>query len=149
MRCAAIPAGDGGVVVRYEIRNVGSETIYILDGRRMPYVFARDPNTLVIFQGVNTPRLGSIYEFPRIALTRPLVPAATITGEVVLPPKQLHDHYYIHPTPPNLQHGTIQVRCEVGWGTTSITNLDQVSMRELLVEWQKVVGYGPFEVVLP
>lgn len=149
IRCAAESTGSGEVVIRYEIRNAGPNTIHILDGKHMPYLLARDPHTLVILQGIHTPELGTIHEMPGIALTRPLEPAGVVTGEVVLPPKLLHDHYEIHPTPPSLQHGTVRVRCEVGWGTTAITTRDQMSIRQLVLDWQKVAGYGPVEVVLP
>jgi hypothetical protein len=148
IRCTAARADDGQSVIRYEIRNVGSETIYIPSGRHMPYVLARDPDTLVIMQGVNRPDPNAIYEMPQIALTRPLAPAGALAGEVALPPKMLRDHFDAHPTPPRLLHGAIQVRCEAGWGTTAITKRDQMSIHDFYT-WQSMVGAGPFQVVLP
>lgn len=148
LRCTAARTDDGQSVIRYEIRNVGSETIYIPNGRHMPYVFTRDPGTLVIMQGVNRPEPNVIYEMRQIALTRPLAPAGVLTGEVALPPKTLRDHFDAHPVPPTLQHGAIQVRCEAGWGTTAITKRDQMSIHEFYT-WQSTVSAGPFLVVLP
>lgn len=148
IRCAEARADGGQSLIRYEIRNVGSETIYIPDGRQMPYVLARDPDTLVIMQGVNRPDPNTIYEMLPIALTRPLAPGDVLTREVALPPKMLRDQFDVHPTPPSLLHGAIQISCEAGWGTTAITKRDQMSIHDFYV-WQNTVAVGPFQVILP
>ena len=145
--CTAEPLDGGRTVVRYKIRNIGSTTIHIVDGRHMPYRIARNENTLVIFQGVNPPDPGTAYAITQIPLTRPLKSGEVVAGEVVLPTMTLRDHYGSYPTPASLLHGLIQVRCEVGWGITPITEQTQISMRGLIA-WQHVTGIGPFPVIL-
>jgi hypothetical protein len=111
-------------------------------------VLARDPHTLVIMQGVNRPDPNTIYEMLPIALTRPLAPGEVLTREVALPPKMLRDQFDVYPTPPSLLHGAIQIVCEAGWGTTAITNRDQMSIRDFYM-WQSMVTVEPFLVTLP
>ncbi len=150
IRCAAEPTSDGRIIVRYQIRNVGLETIHILDGRHMPYQLALDPTTLVILHGVNPPEPGKLYNMIDIPLTRPLAAGQRFGGEVVLPTGTLRDHFRRHPIPASLAHGTIQVRCEVGWGVSPITaaNRLQMTMPRLLA-WQQIARYGPISVTLP
>ena len=150
IHCAAARTDEGVVIIRYHIRNAGTATIHILDGRRMPYQIARDPNTLIVLQGVNPPDPpGALYELPEIPLTRPLASGEVFTGEVALPTKMLRDHHTgLRPTPPTLLHGTIHIRCEAGWGATPITAREHMTMSELFA-WQQLTGYGPFDVVLP
>ena len=148
--CATVRSNDGHTRVRYEIRNAGAETIYMQNGRRMPYQFARDANTLVIIQGVNRGEPGTIYEMFERPLTRPLAPGTTFAGEVVLGANVLHDHYGGRAAPQSLQHGTFQVVCEVGWGLTPITEAVQRTMSgSELFAWQQVSTSKPLTVVLP
>jgi hypothetical protein len=146
--CATSTDNKGQITLRYELHNTRSETIYILNGRRMPYRLVRGPRTLVIFQGVNPPRPNTMYPITEIPVTRPLPPGAVFSGKVALPPRTIAHHYEWGPTPATLQHGPIQVHCEVAWGSTPITQNDQVSMAQLLA-WQRIVAYGPIDVVLP
>jgi len=150
IHCAAAPTDDGRTIVRYQIRNVGPEVIHILDGQRMPYRLATAANTLEILHGINPPDPDKLYNMIEIPLTRPLAAGESFAGEVVLPTKTLRDHYGEQPTPDSLLHGTIQVRCEVGWGPTAITAADRGRMSiQQLVAWQQLTGCGPFNVVLP
>jgi len=149
IHCAASPTQDRRIVVHYEIRNVSAESIHIVDNHRVPYQIARDLNTLVILHGINRPEPTVLYEM-EVPLTRPLLPGEVVTGELMWPTTGMRDHYRGRVTPANLLHGTIQVRCEVGWWVKPITEADSVSksLLELLAS-QHVVGYGPFDVTLP
>src|ERR1051325_10705287 len=52
--CMNAQTPDRYPIIRYQVRNISSETVYILDGDRMPYQIADDSNMLVILQGVNS-----------------------------------------------------------------------------------------------
>jgi hypothetical protein len=147
IRCAAAQGKDGRPIVRFKVRNVGTETIHILAGRGMPYELARDSNMLVILQGVNKPEPGVIYELQPIPPTRPLAPGAGLAWDVPVGEKMLPDHYLLRPAPASLLHGMIHVRCEVGWGAIP-TRPGQMSLDELFA-WQRIESYGPFDLVLP
>jgi hypothetical protein len=147
IRCTAAEPHDGQVIVRLQIRNVGTETIHILADPGMPYQLARDSNTLVIIQGINKPEADVVYEMAGVPSTRPLTPGRGLAWDVPIGSKMLQDHYLRRPAPASLQHGTIHVRCEVGWGPLP-TRTDQMSLDEVLA-WQRIEGYGPFDIVLP
>lgn len=147
IRCAAAQGKDGQPIVRLKIRNIGAETIHILAGRGMPYELARDSNMLVILQGIHKPEPDVIYEPQGVPPTRPLAPGAGLVWDVPVGEKMLQDHYLRRPAPASLLHGMIHVRCEVGWGTIP-TRPGQMSEDELFA-WQRIEGYGPFDVVLP
>jgi hypothetical protein len=140
---------DGRVVVHYEIRNAGTEPIHLIDGKRLPYQLT-DGATLVVLHGVNPPDPDRLYNMIEIPLTRPLAPGERLAGEQVLPPAMLRDHYGEQPTPAALQHGRIQVRCDVGWGTTPITAASRRTMSiQQLLAWQQVTRSTALEVVVP
>lgn len=147
IRCTAAQTNDGQPIVRLQIRNVGTETIHILADRGMPYQLARDSNTLVIVQGINKPETDVVYEMAGVPSTRPLAPGRGLAWDVPVGRKMLQDHYLRRPAPASLQHGTIHVRCEVGWGPLP-TRPDKMSLDEVLA-WQRIEGYGPFDIVLP
>ena len=146
--CSAGQSMDGHAIVRYLVRNVGRETLHVLDGSRMPYQIARDDHTLVILHGVNGPVPDHILVGVEIPLTRPLAPGEVFIGEARIGEPSLRNHYEARPAPPSLLHGPIRVRCEVGWGTTPIVEGREPSIRQLLA-WQQLAGDGPFDVVLP
>ena len=149
IQCSVQPAEGGRVIVRYEIRNGGTEVVHLIDSKRLPYQLA-EGETLTILDGVNPPDPGRLYNAFEIPLTRPLAPGERIAGEQVLPVTTLRDHYGEQPAPDALRHGTIQVRCEVGWGTTPITAASPRGMSiQQLLAWQQVTRFGPFEVALP
>ncbi len=151
VRCELIRTADGRGIVRYKVRNVGHEVVHILDGRRMPYTIAHDAKTLLILHGVHRPiPAGALYEMVERPPTRPLAPGAIFTGEVEVAAKSLHNHNAGGPTPTSLMHGTIQVLCQVGWGSTPITEAMRPSLSfGQLMAWQRLSTYGPFSVVLP
>jgi hypothetical protein len=149
IQCSAKPAEGGRVIVRYEIHNAGAEPIHLIDSKRLPYQLA-DGSTLVILHGVNPPDPNRLYNAIEIPLTRPLAPGEHLTGEQALPAKVLRDHYGEQPAPGALLHGTIQVRCDVGWGTSPITTASRRGMSiQQLLAWQQLTSFGPFDVVLP
>jgi hypothetical protein len=145
--CTAASTADGRSIVRYQIRNIGPTTIYVLDGYRMPYQLARDANTLVILQGVNPPEPNVLYELPEIPPARPLPSGAVLAREVALGETLLRNHFDVKLAPTTLLHRTVHVRCEVGWGSTPL-DTEHTSLRQLFT-WQHITGYGPFDVVLP
>jgi len=149
IQCSAKPAEDGRVVVRYEIHNAGAEPIHLIDSKRLPYQVA-DGETLAILHGVNPPDPDRLYNMIEIPLTRPLAPGERLAGEQVLPVQVLRDHYGEQPTPAALLHGTLHVRCDVGWGTTPITAASRRGMSiQQLLAWQQITRFGPFAVALP
>ena len=149
IQCSAKPAEDGRVIVRYEIHNAGADALHVIDSKRLPYQLA-DGTTLVILYGVNPPDPNRLYNMIEIPLTRPLGPGERITGEQVMPLKSLRDHYGEQPVPDSLQHGTIQIRCDVGWGTTPITAASRRSMSiQQVLAWQQISHVGPFDVEVP
>lgn len=150
IQCSTAPGDDGRVVVRYQVHNAGSQTLYLLDGKHMPYQIVAADGTLQILHGVNPPDPDKLYNLIEIPLTRLLGPGESFAGEAALPVKMLRDHYGERPAPAGLLHGTIRVRCEVGWGTTAITAAERnrMSIQQLLA-WQQLVDSGPFDVVLP
>lgn len=148
VRCHPTTTSDGRIVVRYEIRNLGTETIHLFGERRMPYQLARDERTLVILHGLNIPDPDTIYAISTIPPTRPLTPGGIVTGEAVLGQKVLRNHFDGQLAPQSLQHGTIHVRCDVGWGLTPITEGKRMTMDEF-IRWQRLTTYGPIDVVLP
>ena len=149
IQCSARTADDGRVVVHYEIRNTGAEPIHLLDSKRLPYQLS-DGSILVILHGVNPPDPNRLYNMIEIPSTRPLAPGERIVGEQVLPVTVLRDHYGEQPAPEALRHGTIQVRCDVGWGTTPITAALRRGMSiQQLLAWQQITRSGALEVVLP
>jgi hypothetical protein len=106
--------------------------------------------TLVILHGVNPPDPNRLHNMIEIPLTRPLAPGERLAGQQVLPAKMLRDHYGEQPAPDALLHGTIQVRCDVGWGTSPITAASRRGMSiQQLLAWQQITSFGPFDVVLP
>lgn len=149
IQCSAKPAEDGRVVVRYEIHNAGGEAIHLIDSKRLPYQLVQG-STFTILYGINPPDPDRLYNAIEIPLTRPLAPGERVTGEQVLPARMLHDHYGEHPAPDAALHGTLQVRCEVGWGTAPITAASRRGMSiKVLLAWQQLTSFGPFDVVLP
>lgn len=149
IHCSATPAQDGRVVIRYEIHNAGTDPIHLIDGKRLPYQIV-DGTTLVILHGVNPPDPDRLYNMIEIPLTRLLASGERVTGEQTLPMKTLRDHYGEQAAPATLLHGTIQVRCDVGWSTTPITAASRRGMSiQQLLAWQQVASFGPFPVVLP
>ncbi|TMQ09181.1 MAG: hypothetical protein E6J91_31095 [Deltaproteobacteria bacterium] len=149
IQCSARTADDGRVVVHYEIRNAGTEAIHLIEGKRLPYQLTDGP-TLVLLHGVNPPDPDRLYNLIEIPLTRPLAPGEHIAGEQLLPTAMLRDHYGEQPTPSTLRHGRIQVRCDVGWGTTPITAASRRTMSiQQLLTWQQIARSTAFEVVLP
>jgi len=144
--CSAVRSGEGRTVVRYQARNLSRSTIYITDGRRMPYEVIRD-GVLVVFHGVNTPdpKMYELYEVPRV---RPLKPGEVFHGEAELGQLVLRDHYRGGPSPAEFMHGRIRVACSVGWGTTPIPEPLRMPFDEFM-KWQHMASYGPFEVTLP
>jgi hypothetical protein len=149
LQCSAKPAEDGRVVVRYDIHNTGPEAIHLIDSKRLPYLRA-DGSTLAVLHGINPPDPDRLYNAIEIPLTRPLAPGEHLTGELILPARMLRDHYGEQPAPDTLLHGTIQVRCDVGWGTSPITAASRrgMSITQLLA-WQQLTSFGPFDVALP
>jgi hypothetical protein len=147
IRCSTMPGKDAQPVVRLEIRNTGTETIHILADRGMPYQLAGDSNNLTILQGLNKPEPNAIYEMIGIPPTRPLAPGKGLAWNVPVGEKILQDHYLRRPAPASLLHGTIHVRCEVGWGVKPVRP-DEMTLDNVL-SWQRLQGYGPFDVVLP
>jgi hypothetical protein len=149
IECSAKPAGDGRVIVRYEIHNASAEPIHLIDSKRLPYQLV-DGSTLVILHGVNPPDPNRLYNMIEIPLTRPLAPSERLSGEQALPVTMLRDHYGEQPAPDALQHGIVHIRCDVGWGTTPITAASRrgVSIQRLLA-WQQITSLGPFAVLLP
>jgi hypothetical protein len=149
IHCSATPAPDGHVVIRYEIHNAGTDPIHLIDSKRLPFQII-DGTTLVILHGVNPPDPNRLYNAIEIPPTRPLAPGERITGEQALPVKTLRDHYGEQAAPAALLHGTIHVRCDVGWGTTPITTASSRGMSiQQLLAWQQVASFGPFPVALP
>jgi hypothetical protein len=148
IQCSAQPTSDGRVIVQFEIRNAGAEPIHVIDSKRLPYQIA-DGSTLVILYGIDPPDPDRLYNLIEIPLTRPLAPGERITGEQVLPVKMLRDHYGEQPAPDALVGGTIQVRCDVGWGSTPITASSRRGMSiQQLLAWQQTASSAPFNVVL-
>jgi hypothetical protein len=149
LQCAAAPLDDGRTRIRYQLRNTGAAAIHVLESRRMPYQLVSDEATLVILHGVNPPDPDTLYNMIEIPTTRPVAPGEAFEGEVVLPLEMLRDHYGERRAPERLRHGKIQVRCEVGWGTTPITEAERAKMSiQSLLTWQQLTRHGPFEVVL-
>jgi hypothetical protein len=149
IQCSARTADDGRVVVHYEIRNAGTEPIHVIDSKRLPYQLA-DGAMLVILHGVNPPDPHRLYNLIEIPLTRPLAPGEQIAGEQLLPMARLRDHYSEEAAPAGLLHGRIQVRCDIGWGTTPITAASRRTMSiQQLLAWQQLTRSAVLEVVLP
>jgi hypothetical protein len=149
IQCSATPADNGQVIIRYEIHNAGAEPVHLIDSKRLPYLVA-DGSTLTILHGVNPPDPNRLYNMIEIPLTRPLAPGERISGQQVLPARLLHDHYGEQPAPDALLHGTIRVRCDVGWGATPITAASRRGMTiQQVLAWQQLISFGPFDAVLP
>jgi hypothetical protein len=150
IRCSITPTNDGTSRISYEIRNPSSEVIHVIDNNEPPYQLLRDPNTLIVLYGLHSydPRvLPHIIEMP---VTRPLRSGERLKGEIAWPMRVMRDYYGGHGTPPSLLHGTIKVRCEVGWWASAITEADRVRLRfRNVLASQRVVGYGPLEITLP
>jgi hypothetical protein len=149
IQCSAITGQDGRVVVHYEFRNAGTEPIHVVDSKRLPYQLTDGP-TLVLLYGVNPPDPDRLYNLIEIPLTRPLAPGEHIGGEQLLPAVVLRDHYGEQPAPAALLHGRIQVRCDLGWGSTPITAASRRTMSiQQLLAWQQLSRSAVLDVVLP
>ena len=149
IECSARPADDGRVIVRYEIHNASAEPIHLIDSKRLPYQLT-DGSILVLLYGVNPPDPNRLYNMIEIPLTQQLAPGERLSSEQTLPMKMLRDHYGEQPAPDALLHGTVQIRCDVGWGATPITAASRRGMSiQQLLAWQQITSFGPLAAVLP
>ena len=147
--CSSITNDAGQPSVRYQIENISDSTIYIFDSPRMPYVLLQEDGWLVVLHGVNPPDPEIDYYGIEIPTTKPVEPGEIVSYEVNFVPLYLKDHYETQRTPTEL-HGSVTVRCQVGWGETPIlaSERHKISINSLL-EWQHITEGEPIEVNLP
>jgi hypothetical protein len=148
IQCEAVPSPDKGVMIRYQINNISTNNIHIIDNGRAPYQLARGADTLVILHGIHPPPSDRTFMFD-VPRTRPLEPGDVFVGEVTWPRRFMRDHYGHELAPASLMRGTIRVRCEAGWWQTPVTEPPPFIPSGRLFESQQLVEYGPFDVTLP
>jgi hypothetical protein len=142
VRCE--PAGRASVDVR--IANRSGAAVHLLDGARMPYLIREAGGTLLVLFGVNAPDPELDYFGIEIPVTRPLGRGDSIRHRVELSPLELHDHYQAERSPTEL-HGTVQVRCEVGWTEQPIADEDRPRLSiTALIERQHLAAAEPVPV---
>jgi hypothetical protein len=153
VRCEATSMLDEGThLIRYQIRNDTSATIHIVDSRIVPYELIREADFLVILHGIHdfNPRQTMRTFHAMVPVTRPVLPGETFAGHAVWPKRIMRDHYSGELTPASLLHGTIRVRCEVGWWATPITEANRASRSFYeVLDSQQLAGHGPINVTLP
>lgn len=151
--CTPLTGDDGALAVRVNIENVSDTPLHIFDSRRMPYVLEENGD-LVILYGVNPPAPHVDYVMIDIPSTTPLPPGARLADEVRLTPLYLGDHYGLprERNTPVTRHGTVTVRCTVGWGRTPILPLpDEQHVRNIraLLAWQELSRSAALQVEFP
>lgn len=114
------PAGRARVRVRVRVVNGSDLEVHLFDSPRMPYLIREEDGTLLVLYGVNPPDPELDYFGIEIPLTKPLPAGESVEYEVRLSPLNLHDHYEADREATEL-HGTLTVRCEVGWTERPIT----------------------------
>ncbi|HAG85148.1 MAG TPA: hypothetical protein DCL61_29365 [Cyanobacteria bacterium UBA12227] len=147
--CSSIINSSQEPSVRYQIKNIANSTIHIFDSPKMPYRILQEDGSLLLLQGVNAPDPYRFYYGIEIPTTRSIEPGEVVSYEVSLVPLYLKDHYETQRTPTEL-HGSLIVRCQVGWGETPIlaSERHKKSINSLL-EWQHITEAEPIEVTLP
>lgn len=148
IHCEAISSGNKTLDIRYQIRNVGLETIHIIDNGRVPYELIENENTLVILHGLHPPPVNRTFMFG-VPRTRPLAPGDVHAGKATWPKRFTQDHYGRWVTPVTLKQGTIHIRCEAGWWHMPVTDPPPFIPYDRLRDSQQLVRYGPFDVTLP
>lgn len=148
IQCEAVPLRNKEVIIRYQINNIDTIDIHIMDNGRAPYQLAREANTLVILHGIHPPPSDRTFMF-EVPRTRALAPGGVFVGEVTWPRRFTRDHYSRDLTPASLMRGTIRVRCEAGWWQTPVREPPPFIPYDQLFESQQMVEYGPFDVTLP
>lgn len=147
--CSSIINDEGQPSVRYQIKNVSNSTIHIFDSQRMPYLLLQEDETLVVLHGVNSPDPNIDYYAIEIPITKPVEPGEVVNHEVSLMPLYLKDHYETQRNPTEL-HGSVTVRCQVGWGETPILASERHTKSiNSLLEWQHITEAEPIEIKLP
>ena len=152
VRCAPLTEGSA-LAVRVVIENVSDGTLHIFDSPRMPYLLEEDGD-LEIFYGVNPPDPNVEYFAIEIPPTQALPPGEWVEDTVSLTPLRLGDHYSLprERNPVVTRHGTVTVRCEVGWGETPILPApEEQDVRNItqLIEWQQFSRAEPVQVQFP
>jgi hypothetical protein len=144
--CASTTNTAGEIAVAYQIKNVSDETVYVLDGHRMPYLMRQDDRSLIIFHAVNLPDPNISYPFTEIPDTRAVYPGQVVTYQAWLTPFHLSDHYGYDPEPFKF-HGLVTVQCQVGWGKTLLP--ERLGNIHILLEWQHIAKSQPIQVKFP
>ena len=145
----ATTATAGRPAVRYDVVNVSTTTVHVVDSPHLPYLLLQDDGSLLILHGVNPPDPELDYYGIEIPLTRPLEPGATLTRDAALAPLRLRDHYRVEPTSPDL-HGLVTVHCRVGWGERPILPAESHTWSiTTLLAWQHLAEAAPIVVAFP
>jgi hypothetical protein len=144
--CSSIINESGKLGIKYEIKNVTDETVYIFDSQRMPYILLQEEGSLLILYGINSPDPDIDYPLIEIPITKPIHPGESVKYEVSLKPLYLRDHYQKQTTATELQ-GLVKVDLQIGWGTTPILPSDRhnISINQLL-EWQHISKAQTMEI---
>lgn len=138
------PAGTAALRVR--VVNGSDQEVHLFDSQRMPYLIREEDGTLLVLYGVNPPDPELDYFGIEIPLTRPLPAGESVEHEVRLSPMSLHDHYEADRGATEL-HGTVTVRCELGWTERPITAEDRQSWSiTTLLEAQHLARAEPVQV---
>lgn len=153
VRCTPLIGDDGAVAVHVSIENVSDATLHIFDSQRLPYVLEEDDDLLILY-GVHPPEPHRDYFMIEIPSTTPLPPGARIADAVSLTPLYLGDHYSLprERNTPVTKHGTVMVRCAVGWGETPILpRPEEQHVHDIqdLLTWQELSRSTAIQVEFP
>jgi len=144
----AIALIEGNPELRYAVTNTGTTSLFVLAGKRMPYVLVEDKH-ITVLHGVHAPDPDIDYYMIEIPSTEEWPAGTTRNFKIPLKDLQLSSHYEYEPSPGNL-HGTYRLTVQFGFGDTPIpANETHNWSIEDVLKWQKLASSSETEVIFP